>query len=73
MITVAIGTARRSVRRLKPKGRNTDTQHQRGSLFDAEIALREALLQANLQIWPHGWQNTNGAAWSGVMAHRCLK
>jgi hypothetical protein len=48
MIAVAIGTARRSVRRLKPKGRNTDAQHQRGSLLDAKIALRVALLQANL-------------------------
>ena len=39
--------------RLRPKGRNADTQRQRGALLDAKIAPQGALLQANLQVWPH--------------------
>jgi len=75
MITVAIGTTSSPA---EAKGKDTDTQRRRGSLLDAKIAPQGALLQANLQIWPHVGKNTGGAAWSGVMlanvmAHRCLK
>jgi hypothetical protein len=63
--------------RLRQKGRNADTQRQKGVVIGRENP-SGGIIASEFADLAACWQNTGGAAWSGVMvatvmAHQCLK